>query len=96
MTLATIPNSNLQERARLQRCVAAVPGVAAPGSEARVWQTPRFAEKDQFVSYSESDSILFADKSHPQALTWLLVPPQLSLILSNMALVVPVSKLLMR
>ena len=30
-----------QERARLQRCVAAVPGVAAPGSEARVWQTPR-------------------------------------------------------
>ena len=33
--------STCQERARLQRCVAAVPGVAAPGSEARVWQTPR-------------------------------------------------------
>jgi len=31
----------VQERARLQRCVAALPGVAAPGSEARVWQTPR-------------------------------------------------------
>merc|ERR1719158_1301 len=30
-----------EERARLQRCVAAVPGVAAPGSGARVWQTPR-------------------------------------------------------
>ena len=34
-----------QERARLQRCVAALPGVAAPGSEARVWQTPRFADE---------------------------------------------------
>ena len=38
-----------KERARLQRCVAAVPGVAAPGSEARVWQTPRFARKEKWI-----------------------------------------------